>query len=65
MESMPMALENIASVVFDGSNEYLGGSSETQLALCRIFEGCLVNSSYIIRAFMVFTFGPAQKLWLL
>lgn len=41
MESMPMALENIASVVFDGSNEYLGGSSETQLALCRIFEGLL------------------------
>ncbi|RVW17456.1 Protein HASTY 1 [Vitis vinifera] len=26
---------------FDGSNEYLGGSSETQLALCRIFEGLL------------------------
>lgn len=65
MESMPMALDNIANVVFDGSNRYLGGSSETQLAICRIFEGCLVTSSYIIRAFMVFFFGPAQKLWLL
>ncbi|KAL6989566.1 histone deacetylase [Sarracenia purpurea var. burkii] len=45
MESMQLALDTIVNAVFDGSNEF-GGSgsetrSETQLALCRIFEGLL------------------------
>ncbi|XP_048324351.2 protein HASTY 1 isoform X2 [Ziziphus jujuba] len=41
MDSMQLALENVVSTVFDGSNEIVGGSSEVQLALCRIFEGLL------------------------
>ncbi|XP_023903876.2 protein HASTY 1 [Quercus suber] len=41
MESMQLALENIVNSVFDGSNEFGVGSSEVQLALCRIFEGLL------------------------
>ncbi|XP_042475842.1 protein HASTY 1 isoform X2 [Macadamia integrifolia] len=41
MESMQLALEAIVSVIFDGSTEFGGGSSEIQLALCRIFEGLL------------------------
>ncbi|GFZ02831.1 ARM repeat superfamily protein [Actinidia rufa] len=41
MESMHLALENVVSAVFDGSNEFGGSFSETQLALCRIFEGLL------------------------
>ncbi|KAA8545010.1 hypothetical protein F0562_019773 [Nyssa sinensis] len=41
MESMQLALENVASAVFDGSNEFGGSSSEIQLKLCRIFEGLL------------------------
>lgn len=39
MESMESALDNVVSAIFDGSNEIGGGSSEVQLALCRIFEG--------------------------
>ncbi|XP_062084573.1 protein HASTY 1 [Humulus lupulus] len=41
MESMQLALENVVSGIFDGSNEIVGGSSEVQLALCKIFEGLL------------------------
>lgn len=41
MESMQVALETIVSAVFDGSNEFGGSFSETQIALCRIFEGLL------------------------
>ncbi|KAK6243201.1 hypothetical protein QUC31_009610 [Theobroma cacao] len=41
MESMQVALENVVSSIFDGSNEFAGGSSEVHLALCRIFEGLL------------------------
>ncbi|KAF3454376.1 hypothetical protein FNV43_RR04823 [Rhamnella rubrinervis] len=41
MESMQLALDNVVSTIFDGSNEYAGGSSEIQLALCSIFEGLL------------------------
>ncbi|PON69489.1 Exportin [Trema orientale] len=41
MESMQLALENVASTIFDGSNEFAGGCSEIQLAMCRIFEGLL------------------------
>ncbi|KAA3487311.1 protein HASTY 1-like isoform X1 [Gossypium australe] len=41
MESMQMALENVVISIFDGSNEFAGGSSEVHLALCRIFEGLL------------------------
>ncbi|XVF06240.1 hypothetical protein REPUB_Repub06bG0030700 [Reevesia pubescens] len=41
MESMQVALESVVSSIFDGSNEFAGGSSEVHLALCRIFEGLL------------------------
>ncbi|MBA0573621.1 hypothetical protein Golob_000887, partial [Gossypium lobatum] len=41
MESMQMALENVVISIFDGSNEFAGGSSEVHLALFRIFEGLL------------------------
>ncbi|XP_059436048.1 protein HASTY 1-like [Corylus avellana] len=41
MESMQLALENVVNAVFDGSNEFGGGSSEVHLALCRIFEDLL------------------------
>ncbi|KAG6646453.1 protein HASTY 1 [Carya illinoinensis] len=41
MESMQLALDNVVNAVFDGTNEFGGGSSEVQLALCRIFEGLL------------------------
>ncbi|KAL5566976.1 hypothetical protein UlMin_030140 [Ulmus minor] len=41
MESMQLALENVVSAIFDGSNEVAGGSSEVHLASCRIFEGLL------------------------
>ena len=44
-----MALENVVSSIFDGSNEFAGGSSEVHLALCRIFEGLLTTFSYFIR----------------
>lgn len=43
MESMQLALENVVITVFDGPTESCGGSSEVQLALCRIFEGILRN----------------------
>lgn len=39
MESMQLALENVVSTIFDGSNEVVGGSSEVQLALGKTFEG--------------------------
>lgn len=45
MESMQLALDNVVNAVFDGTNEFGGGSSEVQLALCRIFEGFLATSS--------------------
>jgi len=52
MESMQLALENIVNSIFDGSNEFGGGSSEVQLALCRIFEGFfLANFFHPIRVF--------------
>ncbi|GMJ11206.1 HASTY, HASTY 1 [Hibiscus trionum] len=41
MESMQAALENVVSSIFDGSNEFAGGSSEVHLSLCGIFEGLL------------------------
>ncbi|KAF9670035.1 hypothetical protein SADUNF_Sadunf13G0026600 [Salix dunnii] len=41
MESMQVALENVANAIFDGSNGYEGGSSEVHKALCRIFEDLL------------------------
>ncbi|CAI0432338.1 unnamed protein product [Linum tenue] len=41
MESFQVSLENIVTAVFDGSNEFAGGSTELHLALCRIFEGLL------------------------
>ncbi|KAE8679297.1 Protein HASTY 1 [Hibiscus syriacus] len=41
MESMQMALENVVSSIFDGSNQFPGGSSEVHSALCRIFEDLL------------------------
>lgn len=39
MEGTQVALENVVSAIFDGSNEFAGGSSEVHLALFRIFEG--------------------------
>ncbi|CAL9003504.1 unnamed protein product [Prunus brigantina] len=41
MESMQLALENVVSTIFDGSNEIGGGHSEVQHGLCKIFEGLL------------------------
>ncbi|KAF8017914.1 hypothetical protein BT93_H2969 [Corymbia citriodora subsp. variegata] len=41
MESMQLALENVANAVFDGLSEFGGGYSEVQLTLCTIFEGLL------------------------
>ncbi|KNA08758.1 hypothetical protein SOVF_159820 [Spinacia oleracea] len=41
LESMQLALENVVVAVFDGPDEFARGSSEIQLALCRIFEGLL------------------------
>lgn len=51
MESMQMALENVVISIFDGSNEFAGGSSEVHLDLCRMFEGLLTIFSYSIRGF--------------
>ncbi|KAL8159556.1 hypothetical protein V2J09_001093 [Rumex salicifolius] len=41
LESTQLVLENVVGTVFDGSDEYGGGSSEVQIALCRIFEALL------------------------
>lgn len=41
MESMQVGLESVVSTIFDGSNEFAGGSSELHLPLCRLFEGLL------------------------
>lgn len=41
MESMQVGLESVVSTLFDGSNEFAGGSSELHLPLCRMFEGLL------------------------
>ncbi|KAJ4849692.1 histone deacetylase [Turnera subulata] len=41
MDCLQVALENVASTVFDGSNDFAGGSSEVDLQLCRMFEGLL------------------------
>ncbi|ONI04716.1 hypothetical protein PRUPE_6G336100 [Prunus persica] len=41
MESMQLALENVVSTIFDGSNEIGGGHSEVQHGMCKIFEGLL------------------------
>ncbi|GKV07383.1 hypothetical protein SLEP1_g19167 [Rubroshorea leprosula] len=41
MESMQVGLENVVSTIFDGSNEFAGGSSELHQTLCRMFEGLL------------------------
>ncbi|PPS05060.1 hypothetical protein GOBAR_AA15608 [Gossypium barbadense] len=48
MESMQMALENVVISIFDGSNEFAGGSSEVHLALCRIFEGFRFIIQYLL-----------------
>ena len=41
MESLQLALENIANTVFDGSGHFAKADAEVQLALYRIFEGLL------------------------
>ena len=51
MESMQLALENVVNAVFDGSNEFGGGSSEVHFALCRIFEGLLATSCILLEFF--------------
>lgn len=48
MDSLQVALENVVIAVFDGSSEIAGGSSEVHFALCRIFEGFLLNFSCIV-----------------
>ena len=57
MESMHLALENVVSAVFDESHEFGGSFSETQLALCRIFEGFPWTSFHIIRVFKVASYS--------
>ncbi|KAL4323981.1 hypothetical protein GQ457_11G015570 [Hibiscus cannabinus] len=47
LESMQAALESVVSSIFDGSNEFAGGSSEVHLALCGIFEGLLRELLYL------------------
>ncbi|KAK4414228.1 protein HASTY 1 [Sesamum alatum] len=41
IESMHLALENVVTAIFDGSNEYGKHSTEIQLSLHQIFEGLL------------------------
>ncbi|XP_019423263.1 PREDICTED: protein HASTY 1 [Lupinus angustifolius] len=41
LESMQLALENVVSAIFDGSNDFAKANTEVQLALCRAFEGLL------------------------
>lgn len=39
MESLQVALENVVSTAFDGSNDFGRGSPEVQVVLHGIFEG--------------------------
>lgn len=39
MESMQLALDNVVTAVFDGSNDFTKANAEIQFALCRTFEG--------------------------
>lgn len=41
MESMQLALDNVVTAVFDGSNDFTKANAEIQFALCRTFEGLL------------------------
>ncbi|KZV39943.1 protein HASTY 1 [Dorcoceras hygrometricum] len=41
IESMHLALENVVSTIFEGSNEYCKIKTEAQLALHQVFEGLL------------------------
>jgi len=41
MDSQQLALDCIVATLFDGSNEFAGGSSEVHYALRGIFEGIL------------------------
>ncbi|OVA15069.1 Exportin-1/Importin-beta-like [Macleaya cordata] len=43
MESLHLALETVVGAIFDGSTELVGGNCEIHLAICRIFEGCLLQ----------------------
>lgn len=65
LESMQLALENVVVAVFDGPDEFARGSSEIQLALCRIFEGytltpeifycsCTFNLAFFSKIFVIF-----------
>lgn len=39
MESMQFALDNVVSVIYDGSTDYNNSDPEMQVSLGRIFEG--------------------------
>lgn len=47
IESMHLALENVVSTIFDGSNEYGKIKTKALLSLHQVFEG-LVNTSWYI-----------------
>lgn len=64
MESMQVALESVVSSIFDGSNEFAGGSSEVHVALCGIFEGLLTTCPYSVRGSMFMIPIPTKKLCL-
>lgn len=46
MDSQQLALDCIVATIFDGSNEFAGGSSEAHFALRGIFEGILQHISH-------------------
>lgn len=46
MDSQQLALDCIVATLFDGSNEFAGGSSEVHYALRGIFEGILQHISH-------------------
>ncbi|KAL8098285.1 protein HASTY 1-like [Apium graveolens] len=47
MESMQFALDNVVSVIYDGSTDYNNNESEMQVSLGRIFEGLLQQLLYL------------------
>lgn len=46
MDGQQLALDCIVATIFDGSNEFAGGSSEVHYALRGIFEGICQHISY-------------------
>lgn len=56
MESMHLALENVVSTIFDGSNEYGKNSTEVQLSLHQILEGLMTTTSIYMKLLFRSTF---------